>query len=171
MAFRGVLSGQIGRRFLKFYYKRIIEKGVIFAWLDGDTVYGFVSGIDDDKKLNSVSYYIFALKGIIIHFCQSGLYLSLIRHRKRMQSFNRITIRPELLSIAVDEAMRGKGIGMKLVGALEDYFRTRNISAYKVYTDTVFSTGFRLYEKMNFVLEKEVDLYGLPFRLYQKKME
>lgn len=170
-AFRGVLSGQIGYGFLYNYYKTILRKGCIFAYMNDQKVVGFISGTTDERLLNNFSFYWFAFLGMMIHIFRSSLYLSIRRHIKRLKNFKEINIYSELLSIAVDENQRGKGIGMKLVACLDDYFKSRDVFTYKVYTDTVFSTGYRLYEKLGFRLIKEVDLYNLPFRLYVKELE
>jgi GNAT superfamily N-acetyltransferase len=169
-AFRGVLSGQTGRSFLKYYYKRIFKKGFIYGKITDDRLSGFVSGIVDDGTLYDLKYYFWAGLGILIHIYSPALIRSLFRHIKRMMTFRDIKIKSELLSIAVRDNMKGRGIGTSLVNALDDHFRERNIEIYKVYTDMIYSTGSQLYEKLGFELTREVNLFGLPIRLYIRKL-
>ena len=168
--FKDVLSGQIGRHFLKYYYKRIIETGIIYAYVKNGSLCGFVSGIKNDDTLYNIKYYFWAGFGVLSHIYSPAVVKSLFRHLKRAKSFSNITIKPELLSIVVREDMRGKGIGISLVSALEKYFREMEVNTYKVYTDTLYSTGMHLYEKLGFKLLREVNLYGLPLRLYFKNL-
>ena len=169
-AFRSVLSGQTGKFFLRNFYKRIFEKGFIFGKITDDHLSGFVSGIVDDDSLYDIKYYFWAGFGILTHIYQPKVIRSLFRHIKRQLAFKDIKIKPELLSIAVRDDMKGKGIGTSVVYTLENYFSERHIKVYKVYTDMIYSTGSQLYEKLGFDLFREVDLFGLPFRLYVKKI-
>ncbi len=170
-AFRSVLSGQIGGIFLKNYYQRIFRKGIVYARIDENKLSGFVSGIVDDASFYDIKYYFWAGFGILTHIYSPAVIRSLFRHIKRQLTFRDIRIRPELLSIAVRDDMRGRGIGTSLVKTLENHFKERHIDVYKVYTDMLYSTGSQLYEKLGFKLTREVNLFGLPFRLYMKGLK
>ena len=169
-AFRSVLSGQTGEFFLRNFYRRIFEKGFVFGNINDDHLSGFVSGIVDDDSFYDIKYYFWAGFGILTHIYSPKVIRSLFRHIKRQLAFRDIKIKPELLSIAVRDDMKGKGVGTSLINALEDYFREKNVTAYKVYTDMLYSTGSQLYEKLGFDFFREVNLFGLPFRLYVKKI-
>lgn len=170
-AFRSVLSGQIGKFFLRSFYKRIFRKGFVFGKITDDRLSGFVSGIVDDGSLYDIKYYFWAGLGIFSHIYSPAVIRSLFRHIKRQVVFRDIKIKSELLSIAVRNDMRGRGIGNSLVKALENHFRERNVEVYKVYTDMLYSTGSQLYEKLGFEFFREVNLFGLPFRLYIKELK
>ena len=165
-AFKYVLSGQIGKTFLRKYYKSILDKGFIYGVITKEQIVGFVSGIINESELSDLKYYFWAGFGILSHLFSFTLIRSLFRHFKRLKSFRDVELKSELLSIAVSETMRGKGIGISLVKALEKFFSECKVDSYKVFTDTKYSTGYKLYEKLGFQLFREVDLYGLPFRMY-----
>ncbi|MBN2213294.1 MAG: GNAT family N-acetyltransferase [Bacteroidales bacterium] len=169
-AFRSVLSGQTGKHFLKCYYKNILKKGFVFVKITDGRLSGFIAGIEDDDLLYNIKYYFWAGFGIFTHIWSPALIRSLFRHIKRQRAFRDITIKPELLSIAVRDDMRGKGIGTSLVDALEKYFTEKHVQVYKVYTDMQYSKGSQLYEKLGFEFLREVDLFGLPFRLYVRNL-
>ncbi len=170
-AFRGVLSGQTGKFFLRNFYRGILKKGFVFGAIADRKLSGFVSGIVDDDSLYDLKYYFCAGFGLLTHIYSPAVIRSLFRHLKRQLVFRDIKIKPELLSIAVRGDMRGQGIGTSLVNALESFFSERHIKAYKVYTDMRYSTGSRLYEKLGFEFFREVNLFGLPFRLYIKNIK
>ena len=155
---------------LRKYYRRIFKKGFVFGNINDDHLSGFVSGIVDDDSFYDIKYYFWAGFGILTHIYSPKVIRSLFRHIKRQLAFRDIKIKPELLSIAVRDDMKGKGVGTSLINALEDYFREKNVTAYKVYTDMLYSTGSQLYEKLGFDFLREVNLFGLPFRLYVKKI-
>ena len=139
--------------------------------MENDRPVGFISGIDDESRLNTKGLYVRSVAGMLRKFYSPAMMLSVLRHTKRIVQFRKVEIKSELLSVVVDRGCRGKGIGMKLVNTLENYFRAQNIPVYKVYTDMNYSTGYRLYERTGFTLFKEVNLFSLPFRMYFKELE
>lgn len=169
-AFRKVLSGQIGRSFLRYYYKEVMQHGIIFMCLENNQPVGFISGITDENYLNTGGFYLRSMMGILTHIYNPSLCISLLRHIKRLIAFRHVDIRSELLSVVVKESHRGRGMGAQLIKALEDYFIENNICRYKVFTDMKYSTGYLLYEKTDFYLSKEVNLFSLPFRMYVKEI-
>jgi GNAT superfamily N-acetyltransferase len=170
-AFRNVLSGQTGKLFLRHFYKRIFRQGFVFGEISDGRVSGFVAGMTDDNSFYDLKYYFWAGLGILTHIYSPAVIRSLVRHIRRQMAFRDIKIKAELLAIAVREDMRGRGIGISLVNALENHFDEMHIPVYKVYTDMLFSTGSRLYEKLGFEFFREVNLFGLPFRLYIKNID
>jgi GNAT superfamily N-acetyltransferase len=170
-AFRNVFSGQIGEIFLRYYYRSLFEKGMVFGKITDGRLSGFIAGIVDDSLLYDIKYYFWAAFGLLTHVCSPAVIRSLIRHFKRLRAFRDVVIKPELSSIAVRNDMRGRGIGTELIDILDNDFREKHVLSYKVYTDMLYSTGSQLYEKLGFELFREVDLFGLPFRLYIKDLK
>ncbi len=169
-AFRNVFSGQIGKMFLSNYYRSIFKKGLIYGKITDGRLSGFIAGIADDSMLYNIKYYFWAAFGLLTHVFSIAVIRSLFRHYKRLRAFRDVIIKPELLSVAVRNDMRGKGIGTELINVLDNCFREKHVPFYKVYTDMLYSTGSQLYEKLGFELFREVDLYGLPVRLYIRKL-
>ncbi len=169
-AFSGLLSGSIGRRFLRFYYRRIIKEGFIFAYFKGDIIIGFVSGIINEAHIYNLKYYFYAILGIITHIYNPEMLLSLYRHMLRIIKLPDVNIESELLSIVVDEKFRGQGAGKLLVEKLNGLMIKNKVAKYKVFTDMKYSTGHKLYAGMGFNLAREINLAGLTLRMYVKEL-
>ena len=86
-AFSNLLSGTIGKRFLRFYYKRIIKDGFIFAYIEDNSMLGFVSGIINEKLLYNIRFYFYAILGIITHIYNPNMILCFIRHIFRIEIY------------------------------------------------------------------------------------
>jgi GNAT superfamily N-acetyltransferase len=170
-AFRKLLSGRIGKRYLRCYYRRIIEGGFVYACFEGDRIAGFVSGIVNEKRLYNIKYYFCAILGIITHIYSIRMILGLYRHVLRIIKVTDVKIKSELLSIVVDEKSRGKGIGKALVERFNDFMVEKKVSRYKVFTDMEYSTGHRLYEKLGYILDRELRVAGLTVRMYVKELK
>ena len=170
-AFKGLLSGSIGVRFLRFFYRRILKEGFVFAFFENERIIGFVTGITDERRIYNIKYYFCALLGIIVHIYDPRTILRLYRHILRIIKLRDVKIRSELLSIVVDEKSRGRGIGKALVESLNSLMADKGVRKYKVFTDMKYSTGHRLYDRMGFVLDRELDLAGLKLRMYIKEQK
>lgn len=171
LAFSNVLSGTIGKRFLKYYYKRIIEKGFIFVCFIDNHIAGFVSGITDEGKFYNIKFYLYAMWGIITHIYSYKAIINLIRYIKRSINLYTENYTSELLSIVVLDNYRGKGIGKQLVKTFDDFMVKNGIEIYKVFTDMEFSTGYKLYDKLGFSLHRELNLFGLTLRMYLRRLK
>lgn len=173
-AFRNVLSGQIGGAFVRFYYCRLLENPqavICVCRLEGKIV-GFLAGLADTGDFYDVTYYQKALAGLFGNLLQcSSASLNVLRYLKRALTFNDRGFRAELLAMAVSGEHQRKGIGKRLIGMFEDFLRSKDRSEYKVFTDTKFSAGSDLYEAMGFRLCQQADLFGLPMRMYVRRMK
>ena len=165
-AFSNVLSGQIGKKFLKNYYKCIIKKGFIFGCFSNNHLVGFISGIIDEDNLYNIKFYLYAIWGIITHIYSIKVVINLFRYIKRTINLFNENCKSELLSIVVLDDYRGKGIGKQLVKVFDDYMIKNGIEIYKVFTDMEFSSGYWLYDKLGFSLHRELNLFGLTLRMY-----
>ena len=56
----------------------------------------------------------------------------------------------ELLKLYVDSAMRGRGLGGRLVRLVEEEAARRNAAFIELWTDTRFETAHRLYERLGY---------------------
>jgi len=76
----------------------------------------------------------------------------------------------ELLSIAVDSSLRGKGTGKKLINELELFFRHNGVFDYKVVTFSKDSTSNSFYVRCGFTLHKQFLHHGNLMNEYGKKV-
>ena len=81
------------------------------------------------------------------------------------------TVPAELLSIAVVEDVRGKGIGSAMVEALVEYFKEREVSTFKVSVDQRLEGADEFYERLGFELKDTIDIYGKKMNIYIYNME
>ena len=56
----------------------------------------------------------------------------------------------ELLKLYVDSTMRGRGLGSRLVGLVEDEAARRNAGFIELWSDTRFDSAHRLYERLGY---------------------
>ena len=171
LAFSNVLSGLIGNKFLKHYYKLVIEKGFIFGCFVNSKLIGFVSGLTDEKGFYNIRFYLYAIWGIITHIYSIIVIINLLRYIKRTINLFNENCKSELLSIVVLDDYRGKGIGKQLVKVFDDYMIKNDVKIYKVFTDMQFSTGYKLYDKLGFSLHRELNLFGLTLRMYLRRLD
>lgn len=66
-------------------------------------------------------------------------------------------------SVAVDTAFGGRGIGTNLIQQAIDYARTSNISHVTLNVDQTNPNAGRLYERLGFTKEKEIEISGGRF--------
>jgi GNAT superfamily N-acetyltransferase len=66
---------------------------------------------------------------------------------------------PEMRLLAVDPAMRGRGIGLALLRECESRARRSKAEALALHTADVMSAAVRIYERMGFVRAPELDFH------------
>ncbi len=76
----------------------------------------------------------------------------------------------EIYIIAVDESMRGKGIGAKLVSAAEDYLRQMGIAAIKIKTLTSNEDWIGFFKKAGWDVIDRFKLIGNDYTVLKKKL-
>lgn len=62
----------------------------------------------------------------------------------------------ELLSIAVSDDSRGKGVGRELLNALESYLREKGVTSYKTVTFSADNDSNAFYKKCGFSFRREI---------------
>jgi len=174
-AFKGLFSSDMGKGFLKGLYKNIIysDAGVCYAVRDPNTkkVVGFIAGTSNEKNLLPTSFKIKSVYNLLLAVLRNPrTFTNVLRYIKKTRISSGINTRAELISIALEEEYQGKGLGSELVKTLEAWLRAEGIEKYKVFTDTKYSKGHILYEKIDFRLEKKFDLFGIENRCYVKKL-
>ena len=168
--FSTTLSGQLGERFLEEYYRKIkiSPGGIVIVCENKGQVIGFISG------LSSKDNFLFPLliknvwsilKELAVH---PTIFKNIFRFIKRSLVLKEGKFNAELMALAVLEEYRGKGLASGLVARMEEFFVSKNVKEYKVFTDLKSSTGYGFYEKSGFRLFQEVDLLGVQARLYFK---
>lgn len=75
----------------------------------------------------------------------------------------------ELLSIMVEPAARGQGIGGELMAAVLAGCQTRNITALDVTVDKANQGAQRFYRREGFILRKEMQIFGRPMVVYRRE--
>lgn len=72
----------------------------------------------------------------------------------------------ELVALAVGPASRGRGIGKTLVARLNEEFRPRGVSAYRVTTAADNAGADAFYRRLGFRLEHTFLMHRRPFHCY-----
>ena len=171
----GFLS-TLGEDFLGIIYEGITtsDLGVIFVCEEDGKVAGFIAGSTDTKKMfKDIKRRKFTrLAGNL-----AGKVLrkpSIVKNLRRSLEYPEMagdSVAAELLSIAVYEDFRGKGIGSALVEALVKYFKERGVSAFKVSVDQRLDGADEFYERLGFELRDSIEIYGKKMNIYIYKIE
>jgi SAM-dependent methyltransferase/ribosomal protein S18 acetylase RimI-like enzyme len=159
----GFLS-TFGEDFLKALYEGIVqsEYGFGYVYFEDSEIVGFVSGTLDSSKLMKDIYRkkLLPLSRIIIHstlrkprilnnIIQSIRYPKLADH-----------VSAELLSIAVTQEHRKKGVGKELVGALITHFDELGISKFSVSVDQRLAGADEFYKELGFKYTGKIEIYN-----------
>ena len=167
-------TGEIGRKFLLYYFKRILasSNGVIYVCKDDNDIVGFISGLSSIKGFQDLNFYFYAS---VVTFWQiivrPSIFVLILRHIKRMIVCSDIDCNAELLSLAIDGDYRRKGIARDLVCELEKFFQDKGVSEYEIFTDMVKGKGYLFYEKIGCNLIRKVTFFGLTAHLYINKVD
>lgn len=167
----GVLA-EIGVEALADIYVTLVsgDDGFVYVGVDDrGRVVGFVSGVTDVSKLYRRvvrrHFLRFALLGLrnVFHPRMIRRLCSALLYPARVQ-----TKYPpaELLSIVIDPAARGSGLGTQLLEALRADFRRRGISEIKVMVRADFERANAYYRKHGFALAGQTTSHGHPANIY-----
>jgi ribosomal protein S18 acetylase RimI-like enzyme len=167
----GFLSS-LGRGFIRQIYKALPGCGSGFGYVCEDSdgvVIGFVACAESTGRLYKQSL---RRRGLM-------MMLPLLRFMFRWSVIKRLwqTLRypaevgadvpaAELLSIAVDAAARGRGVGKQLMAAAVEEFRRLGIEQFKVAVGADNETANAFYQRCGFTLALQREHHGLPMNIY-----
>ena len=175
------LLPDLGHRFLSRLYREIdtAPTGEVWASVEAKRVVGFVAGCSDTKRCY---YTVLRSAGLSLVQAAGGSLFS-PNVLRRLPSVARYPFRnggagifqhratpAELLAIAVDPATRGRGIGTRLVRALEAGLRSRGVAAYRVATNAADPHSNRFYLRAGFVPRYTIENAGLTLQVYSKEL-
>lgn len=142
VAFKGFFLTALGPKFLSVYYKAVNNNcdGIIRGYYDRDKLIGYCSGSlkcrGFNTKIIKENFFRFCLIGIYLLFTRPAALLRLQRNlEKEGLNHNDDGDYAELTSIGVDPDRQGLGIGKKLLTALENDVRGKNVYKLSLTTD------------------------------------
>jgi len=168
---------QLGQDFLsKTFYPAVITSNQAEFLIDTDesgNVTGFIIvTLDSGKFLLQIikdHFWSFAATGI-----RSSMH-SLKHFQNNIQilfssTFSNKNTHPvgEIYIIAVDESLRGKGIGASLVNTAEDYLQQHSITAIKIKTRTSNKDWISFFKKSGWSVIDQFNLIGNNYTVLQK---
>lgn len=165
-----------GEAFLYQLYKALLEMGIGFLVIarEGGRLEGFILGAEDGERLTSAVMrrpWIFAplmlpaiLKrpSLLVKIAETTLYAS--------KAGKMASVKPELVVIAVEEQTRSKGLGARLVAALDAEMKARGVSCYKVTTHTDMTRANAFYQRNGFELQGCFPLAGYDWNVYTRQI-
>ena len=178
----GFLS-TLGVSFLSVLYKGISEapqSGVIVA-IEGGCVLGFISYTSDISKCYRwvISHRFLSLTlRLVPNIFNLAVYkkcfetlLYPFKHKAESSNDGKAQkARAELLSVAVSDLARGKGIGKMLVTAIDEKFRELGVSEYSVVTHGIDERSNQFYVKCGFQLVRSFQNHGKPMNEYWRRI-
>jgi ribosomal protein S18 acetylase RimI-like enzyme len=141
-AFEGFFLTTLGRSFLSFYYKAFVNSkdGIVLCAVADNEVYGFAAATKQCKGYNSnlIRTNLMSFVGLAIKllFTRPS---ALVRLAKNITKKSDVIDDPEdyaeLYSIGVAENAQGKGIGKRLLAAIEDKMKSEGVEKVSLTTD------------------------------------
>ena len=141
-AFDGFFLSELGSEFLSTYYNSVREndRGVLLGCFEDNKLLGFCAATTLSKGFNK-----YLVKSNFFSFSKIGFFLLFTRHKALLRLLKNFTKSDpsvsddghyaELLSIGVSPTAQGKGVGKKLLMALEEYLNEMNVSKLSLTTD------------------------------------
>ena len=141
-AFEGFFLSELGCEFLSTYYNSVREndRGVLLGCFEDNKLLGFCAATTLSEGFNK-----YLVKSNFFSFAKIALFLLFTRHKALLRLLRNFTksdpsvndngIYAELLSIGVSPTAQGKGVGKKLLMALEEYLNDKNVSQLSLTTD------------------------------------
>lgn len=165
----GFLS-TFGEDFLKTLYEGIVQSqyGFGYVYAEDSEMVGFISGTSDSSKLMKDIYRkkLLPLSRIIFRSTLRKPWilndiLQSIRYAKHADQVN-----TELLSIAVTQEHRKRGVGKELVDALINHFDELGISKFNVSVDQRLDGADEFYKELGFQYSGKIEIYKRNLDIY-----
>ena len=141
-AFDGFFLSELGSDFLSTYYDSVREndRGVLLGCFEDKKLLGFCAATTLSEGFNKYlvksNFFSFAKIGFFLLFTRPKALLRLLKNfTKSDPSVSDDGCYAELLSIGVSPSAQGKGVGKKLLMALEESLNDKNVSQLSLTTD------------------------------------
>ncbi|MCB5253553.1 MAG: GNAT family N-acetyltransferase [Candidatus Cloacimonetes bacterium] len=141
-AFDVFFLSELGSEFLSTYYNTVREnnRGVLLGCFEDNKLLGFCAATTlsegFNKHLVKSNFFSFSKIGLFLLFSRPKALLRLLKNfTKSDPSVSDDGHYAELLSIGVSPTAQGKGVGKKLLMALEEYLNEMNVSKLSLTTD------------------------------------
>lgn len=163
---KGDFQVLLGEGFLERMYGmyQASEYGTGYVFIDGNKVVGFVLAAYDIEKFEQD---VILKEGIAISFIALTRILTrpfivpaLLKQIFLNLNLKKIDYKSELVTIAVGESVRNKGIGQLLFQAIVDDFRKKGIFSLKLTTDARNEPASNFYRKLGFTIAYSSDQFG-----------
>jgi len=167
----------LGERFLRTLYAGLIgsRRGLGYVYLQGEQVVGFIIGSFDTKGLFREVLWkrgtILGLHLLVKIFKKPSFIKNTIQTFRYPRKESHTPQKAELIVIGVDERFRGRGIGEKLIRALNQAFLVEGISSYKVTVNKKNESANKFYQRLNFKYQYTFSMYGREWNLYTCQIE
>lgn len=162
----------LGFEFLELLYRYIDEheKSFIIYKIKNERVIGFISGTEDTDKLYSGFKRKYFLRIIWIIFKRLCLKPSIVKGISETMNYNKKTVllpKAELISIAVDNNYKGKGIASDLMKEFFNEMKKRGIESVKVTVGADNIRANEYYKKWGFEKILEIEVHkGIRSNVY-----
>jgi SAM-dependent methyltransferase/ribosomal protein S18 acetylase RimI-like enzyme len=171
----GFLS-TLGEGFLKTLYEGIARSrfGIGYVYVEDSQIIGFITGCEDVSKLLKEIYRKKLLKfgkTIFLKALRKPGIIRSIYQSFRYPDLTQTKVKAELLSIAVMEVYRDKGIGKELVEALIKHFKGIGISRFKVSVDQRLLGADEFYKALGFKLIGSMEIYNKKLDIYLYELD
>ena len=169
--FKNAFLCDLGLNFLKLLYKWLItsDNGFGFIIKDNGCICGFITGVYDSSSIISLFIKKNFLKvfPILITACLkkpkniTKIFETIFYIKK-----SDINIKAELLSIAIENNKRGKGISKILFSHFAEYLKKQGINSFKITVDKENIVANNFYIKCGCELIKTYKIYGKFSNVY-----
>ena len=178
-SFSGFFLTFLGPRFLRILYRQMIERevGVMLVCEEAGRVVGFAGGVTQQagfySQLVRHNVWSFGLASVGAVFRRPAILPRLLRALRRPGEARQSAADACLLSIGVDPAVQGKGIGRTLVDAVCKELRQKGCSAVCLTTDRCNNLkANRFYQGLGFSIAREyITPEGREMYEYVKRLD